>query len=254
MYSEERKQKILEMIQVNGSMATSELAKIVGASPITLRRDLAILESMGLVKRAHGGAISKGLGNRMELSFFEKSRHNLEEKIRIAQKASEMIQVGDTIILDAGTTTFQIAKHIKEKMDIHVLTNSVYNLLELAESPGIEVSLTGGSLRRISRSLIGPLAINSLSSIRVGKLFLGATGVSLEKGLTSPNMVEAQTKSAMIRAADTVILVVDHSKFGKTALGKFAQLEEVQVLITDRKAPSEVIRAIIEKGVEVIQV
>lgn len=254
MYSEERKQKILEMIQANRSMATSELAKIVGASSITLRRDLAILESMGLVKRTHGGAISKGLENRMEISFFEKSRHNLEEKIRIAQKASEMIQVGDTIILDAGTTTFQIAKHIKEKMDIHVLTNSVYNLLELAESPGIEVSLTGGSLRRISRSLIGPLAINSLSSIRVGKLFLGATGVSLEKGLTSPNMVEAQTKSAMIRAADTVVLVVDHSKFGKTTLGKFAELDEVQVLITDRKAPSEVIRAVVERGVEVIQV
>lgn len=254
MYSEERKQKVLEMIQANGSMATSELAKIVGASPITLRRDLTILESMGLIKRTHGGAISKSIENRMELSFFEKSRHNLEEKIRIAQKASEMIQVGDTIMLDAGTTTFQIAKHIKEKMDIHVLTNSVYNLLELAESPGIEMSLTGGSLRKISRSLIGPLAIQSLKSIRAGKLFLGATGVSLDQGLTSPNMIEAQTKITMIRSADTVILVVDHSKFGKTTLGKFAELDEVQVLITDRKAPSEIIKAIIEKGVEVIQV
>jgi DeoR family fructose operon transcriptional repressor len=165
-----------------------------------------------------------------------------------------MIQVGDTIMLDAGTTAFQIAKHIKDKMDIHVLTNSVYNLLELAESSGIEVSLTGGSLRRISRSLIGPLAINSLKNIRVGKLFLGATGVSLDQGLTSPNMIEAQTKNAMIHSADTVILVVDYSKFKKTALGKFGELEEIQVLITDKKAPSDIIKAIIEKGVEVIQV
>jgi DeoR/GlpR family transcriptional regulator of sugar metabolism len=161
MYSEERKQKVLELIQSNGSMSTSELAKMVGASPITLRKDLAVLESRGWVKRTHGGAMSRGLESRMELSFFEKSKFNLEEKVRIAYRASEMIQVGDSIILDAGTTTFQIAKHIKDKIDIHVLTNSVYNLLELAESLGIEVSLTGGSLRKISRSLIGPLAISS---------------------------------------------------------------------------------------------
>jgi DeoR/GlpR family transcriptional regulator of sugar metabolism len=254
MYSEERKQKILELIQLNGSMSTSELAKMVGASPLTLRKDLAVLESRGLVKRTHGGAISRGLDSRMELSFFEKSKFNLEEKVRIAYRASEMIQVGDSIILDAGTTTLQIAKHIKDKIDIHILTNSVYNLLELAESPGIEVSLTGGSLRKISRSLIGPLAISSFSNVHAGKLFLGATGVSLEKGLTSPNMIEAQTKSAMIRAADTVILVVDHSKFGKTALGKFGELEEVQILITDKQVPSEIIEAVIQKGIEVIQV
>ena len=254
MYSEERKQKILELIQSSGSMSTSELAKSVGASPITLRKDLAILESMGLVKRTHGGAISKSIESRMELSFSEKTNFNLEEKVRIARRASEMIQVGDSIILDAGTTTLQVAKHIKDKIDIHVLTNSVYNLLELAESPGIEVSLTGGSLRKISRSLIGPLAISSFNSVHAGKLFLGATGVSLEKGLTSPNMIEAQTKSAMIRAADTVILVVDHSKFGKTALGKFGELEEIQILITDKKVPSEIIEAIIQKGIEVIQV
>jgi DeoR family fructose operon transcriptional repressor len=254
MYAEERKQKILELIQLSGSMSTSELAKSVGASPITLRKDLAILESMGLLKRTHGGAMSKSLESRMELSFSEKTNFNLEEKVRIARRASEMIQVGDSIILDAGTTTLQIAKHIKDKIDINVLTNSVYNLLELAESPGIEVSLTGGGLRKISRSLIGPLAISSLNSIRAGKLFLGATGVSIEKGLTSPNMIEAQTKSAMIRAADTVILVVDHSKFEKTALGKFGEIEEVQILITDEKAPSEVIERIKQKGIEVIQV
>lgn len=254
MYSEERKQKILELIQSSGGMSTSELAKSVGGSPITLRKDLAILESMGLVKRTHGGAISKSIESRMELSFSEKTNFNLEEKVRIARRASEMIQVGDSIILDAGTTTLQIAKHIKDKIDIHVLTNSVYNLLELAESPGIEVSLTGGSLRKISRSLIGPLAISSFNSVHAGKLFLGATGVSLEKGLTSPNMIEAQTKSAMIRAADTVILVVDHSKFGKTALGRFGEIEEVQILITDKKAPSEIIERIIQRGIEVIQV
>ena len=254
MYAEKRKQKILQMVQSNGSVSTSELVKVVGASPITLRRDLAILDSMGLVKRTHGGATSKDIESRMEASFFEKARQNLEEKVGIAQKASEMIQVGDTIMLDGGTTTFQITKQIKDKMDIHVLTNSVYSLLELAESSGIEVSLTGGSLRRISRSLIGPLSINSLKNIRVGKLFLGATGVSLDQGLTSPNMTEAQTKSAMIHSADTVILVVDYSKFEKTALGKFGELEEIHVLITDKKAPSDIIKAIVEKGVEVVQV
>ena len=254
MHFEKRKQKILEILQSDGTVSTSELAEFFDTSHITIRRDLAKLESMGLVHRVHGGIIGTSAGNRMELSFFEKCKLNLEEKRRIGQKASEMVSMGDTVMVDAGTTTLQFAKQIKDKMGIHVLTNSIFIVLELAESPGIEVSLTGGDLRKISRSLIGPLAINSIDNIRVDKLFLGATGVCLEQGLTSPNMIEAQTKSAMIRAAKTVILLADHSKFGKSTLGKFGELKDVQILITDEKAPREAIEAIAEKGIEVIQV
>jgi DeoR family fructose operon transcriptional repressor len=198
------------------------------------------LESLGLVQRVHGGAVRIPSGSAMELSFFEKCKTNLDEKRRIGQKASEMVSMGDTLMLDAGTTTLQVAKHIKDKMGIHVVTNSIYILLELAEASAVEVSLTGGDLRKISRSLIGPLA--------------GATGISIEQGLTSPNMIEAQTKSAMIHVAKNVILVADHTKFGKTTLGKFAKLEDIQILITDKKAPSAMIREIIKRGVEVVQV
>lgn len=254
MHFEKRKEKILEILQSNSSVSTSELSKNLGISDITTRRDLEKIESLGLIQRVHGGAIGISPGNRMELSFFEKCKINLEEKKRIGQKASEMVSIGDTIMLDSGTTTLQVAKYIKDKMGIHVVTNSVYILLELSESSGIDVSLTGGDLRKISRSLIGPLAINLISNIHVDKLFLGATGVSVEQGLTSPNAIEAQTKKAMIQSAKTVILLADHSKFGKATLGKFGELKDVQILITDEKTPQETIETIIECGVEVTQV
>lgn len=256
MYSEKRRQKILEIVRSDGNVSISELTKIIGNSPITLRRDLTKLESEGLIQRVHGGAInaSANIENRMELSFLEKCKLNLEEKTRIGQKAAEMVSIGDTIMMDAGTTTLQVAKHIKDKMGIHVVTNSIYVLLELAESPGVEVTLTGGDLRKISRSLIGPLAINAVNNVHMDKLFLGATGISLDEGLTSPNMIETQTKKAMIKVAKTVILLADSSKFGKATLGKFGELNDVHILITDKKAPQKIIEAIIEKGVEVIQV
>ena len=254
MYSEKRKQKILEILQSDGNVSTSELARFLNISEITVRRDLAKLESEGILHRKHGGAVSTSFENRMELSFFQKCKLNSEEKKRIGKRASEMVSMGDTIMLDAGTTTLQVAKHLKDKMGIHIVTNSVFILLELAESAGIEVSITGGDMRKISRSLIGPLAINSINNINVDKLFLGATGVSLDHGLTSPNMIEAQTKSAMMRAAKTVILLVDHTKFSKATLGRFGGLKDVHIVITDREAPQETIEAIIANGTEVIQV
>jgi DeoR family fructose operon transcriptional repressor len=254
MFFEGRKTRILEELRSNGSISTSELKRVLGLSEITIRRDLTKLESLGLVQRVHGGAVRVSSGSAMELSFFEKCKTNLDDKRRIGQRASEMVSMGDTLMLDAGTTTLQVAKHIKDKMGIHVVTNSIYILLELAEASTVEVSLTGGDLRKISRSLIGPLAVSSISAINVDKVFLGATGISIEQGLTSPNMIEAQTKSAMIHVAKNVILVADHTKFGKTTLGKFAKLEDIQMLITDKKAPSGMIRAIVKRGVEVVQV
>jgi DeoR/GlpR family transcriptional regulator of sugar metabolism len=254
MNFEKRKRKILEILQSDGNVSTSELNGILGTSEITIRRDLAKLESMGILQRTHGGAIRTFIENRMELSFLEKCKINLEEKTRIGQKAAEMVSIGDTIMMDAGTTTLQVAKHIKDKMGIHVVTNSIYVLLELAESPGIEVTLTGGDLRKISRSLIGPLAINAINNVHMDKLFLGATGISLDESLTSPNMIEAQTKNTMIKVAKTVILLADSSKFGKATLGKFGELNDIHILITDKKAPQKIIEAIIEKGIEVIQV
>jgi DeoR family transcriptional regulator, fructose operon transcriptional repressor len=253
MHFEKRKQKILEIIQSDGTVSIAELAKTFNTSDITIRRDLTKLESMGLVQRVHGAVIGVS-NNRMELSFSQKCSLNFDDKTRIAQKASELVSISDSIMLDAGSTTLQVAKHIKNKMGIQVVTNSIYVLLELAESSGIEVSLTGGALRKISRSLVGPLAVNSVNNIRVDKVFLGATGVSLEQGVTSPDMIEAQTKSAMIHAAKTVILLVDHSKFGKSTLGKFCELKDVNILITDTKAPPEIIKSIIDLGIKVIQV
>ncbi len=254
MHFELRKQEILEMIRSQGTALISDLAKAFNISDITIRRDLTKLESLGLVRRIHGAVVDISNTSQLELSFFQKCNLNLEEKIRIGQKASELISISDTVMLDAGTTTLQVAKQIKNRMGIHVITNSIYILLELAESSGIEVSLTGGALRKISRSLIGPLAINSIQDIHVEKLFLGASGVSLDWGLTSPDMIEAQTKTAMIRSARTVILLADHSKFGKRTLGRLGELKDVHVLITDTKTPQDVVQSVLQLGIEVIQV
>jgi len=251
MLEVERHQSILRQVKQNGVVRVSYLSKLLGVSQNTIRRDLQKLEEEGLIKRTHGGAVLEDFYG-IDLPFVTREDKYREEKQRIGEKASELIEDGEAIILDAGTTVAQLAKNIKTKRDLTVITNAVNVALELANCRQILTILTGGIIREVTNCLVGYQAEEFLKNIHVDKLFLAAGGVTAEEGLTNPNPFEVPVKKAMIKAAEEVILLVAHNKIGKVALAPIAPIEAVHKMVTDSKASQKDLQAFREKGVEVI--
>lgn len=249
MFAEERKQRILAALHRTAAVRVEDLGQALRVSPASIRRDLADLQRAGLLKRTHGGAVSPHLAA-LEPSLAEKEDQYQAEKTAIAALAVDFIQDGDTICLDAGSTTRQIARRLKTRRGITVVTNAPNIAWELAGSE-VEIVLTGGQLRRGILSLVGPLTEQTLAALHVDKLFLAANGIDLVKGVTTPNLIEAQAKQAMIRSANEVILVADHSKFEQVAFGRICPLNQIHHLITDAAAPAATIAAIEQLGVKV---
>jgi DeoR family fructose operon transcriptional repressor len=218
MFPEERKQRILAALHQKPAVRVSDLGRALRVSAASIRRDLADLERSGLLKRAHGGAVSARMAA-LEPSLAEKEDQYQAEKAAIARLAATLVRQGDTIFLDAGSTTRQIARELRHRRGITIVTNALNIAWELASSE-IELVVTGGQVRRGILSHVGPLADHAIAAVHVDKLFLGANGVDLEKGVTTPNLLEAQTKRAMVEHASEVILVADHSKFGRVAFGR----------------------------------
>lgn len=244
----ERRRAILDLLETRGEVSVEELARLFRVSQVTIRNDLSDLEARGLAQRTYGGAVParKALYNP---SFEEKQRHRLEAKQAIAQRALIHIQEGDTLILDAGSTTLVLARLLKHRFTrLFVLTNSIPVALELQGS-GLEVLVLGGSMRHHSLALIGPATVRTLSWYRADKAFLGATGVDL-RGYSTPNPLEAETKRAMLEAAGRAYVLADASKLGRSTLARFAALREA-TLITDRMASPEELRAYKAQGAEV---
>lgn len=241
----ERRRAILDLLETQGEKTVEELARLFGVSQVTIRNDLADLEARGLVQRTYGGAVParKALFNP---SFEEKKRHQLEAKRAIAQRALEEISEGDTLILDAGSTTLVLAGLLKHRFRrVFVLTNSLPVALELQGS-GLEVLVLGGGMRHHSLALIGPATVRTLSWYRADKAFLGATGVD-RKGYSTPNPLEAETKRAMLEAAGKAYILADASKLDRPTLARFAGLEEA-VLVTDAGADPRVLQIYREAG------
>lgn len=250
MYSEERKKIILDYIQKYGKASVQELTEVLQVSEATVRRDLKDLEDAKLLKRAHGGALSLQNVN-FEPTFGEKKVTFLKEKHAIAKKAVELIDEGDTILLDAGTTTFEVAKELKTFSKLTVITNAINISQELLSHPGIEVMVIGGMLRKETLAMVGPVAEQSLSMIRVDKLFLAINGLDLEAGLTTPNLIEAATKRKMIKVAKQVILLADHSKVGKVSQARVADIAEVNQVILDNAVAEDILNQLKTMGITV---
>lgn len=245
--TEERRSAILELLERQSAVQVEELSRQFEVSLVTIRKDLTDLESRGLLRRTHGGAIPahKSLWNP---SFREKLHLHDAPKDAIARAALDQIEDGDTLILDAGSTTLQLARKLRGRFQsLFVLTNSMPIALELSDTP-FEVLVLGGQMRHHSMALIGPASAFVLEAYHADKAFIGATGVSLAQGYTTPNPFEAQTKSAMVRASDRVFALVDSSKLGRATLASFAPLEDVELLITDGQAPREFLRGLEERG------
>jgi len=249
----ERRAKILDLLAERGAVRASELARLFKVSEVTVRKDLAVLEREGLLKRVHGGAVSRPRAL-FNPSFEEKRYHRIAEKKAIAKEALSRIEENDALLLDAGTTTLALAQQLKKHFShLFVITNSIPIALELAGTP-FELILTGGTVRHHSGALIGPVAVEAIDRFQVDKAFLGATGVCLTKGYTTPNPIEAQTKRAMVLSARRKFVLADSSKLGHATLARFAKLEEIDELITDAGAPAGFVEQFRKQGHAIVVV
>ena len=253
MLTEERRQKLQNIISQKKRLVVKDVASALNISKVTIRKDLEILEKRGLISRVHGGAILKE-GSVPDLALTEKERLHTDTKLRIADKAIEMIRPGDSIILDSGSTTTQIARRIKFlKINIKVITNAINIATELAGQHN-EVVLTGGFLREKSFSLVGPFAEDALKNLHADKLFLGVDGIHFDYGLMTPNMMEGRVNQLMMRIAREIILVADSSKFGKRSMSVIAKIQDVDKIITDRNIQKEDFNRLRDLGIEIILV
>jgi DeoR family transcriptional regulator, fructose operon transcriptional repressor len=249
VFAEERKQQILAVLHRTHAVRVEDLGRALRASSASIRRDLADLERAGLLKRTHGGAVSSHVAA-LERSVLEKEDQHRPEKAAIAALAARGIEDGETIFLDAGSTTRQIACELRHRRGITVVTNALNIAWELASSE-LSIVLTGGQLRRGILSQVGPLAEQTIAALHVDKLFLAANAVHLEQGVTTPSLTEAQTKRAMVARATQVVLVADHSKFGHVSFARICGIERLHAVISDEGLAPEVVRAIEELGVQV---
>jgi len=251
MLSEERRRKILDLVQRDGRVVVTDLARRFRTSLITIRKDLENLHQEGRIQRAHGCALPIDAAALRDPSLHEKERLHRKEKLRIAAAAARLVQPGHVIILDSGTTTTAVARAAKHKPKLTVITNAVNIAAELAGTD-VEVLLTGGTLRKNSFSLVGPLAEDTLRRITADLLFLAVDGFDVEYGLTTPNLLEAKVNRVMMESAKTTVVVCDSSKFGRRSLSLIAPASAVHHAITDDKITPKHLRGLREAGVKVI--
>ncbi|MBN8822669.1 DeoR/GlpR family DNA-binding transcription regulator [Spirosoma sp.] len=232
MLPNQRRDKILELLKEDGSAKVVDLARIFKVTEVTIRQDLEKLEKDGLVIKEHGGAYLKNVEDQVR-TFSLGNQENIDKKEAIANKCLEFIESGDSIILDSGSTTTEIAKKLRGYKNLTVITNALNIALILGAEPGIEVIMTGGEFKPPTLSLTGQKAADFFKGINVQKLFLATAGISLKSGLTYPSISDLVVKKAMIDAADTTYLVADSTKIGKSAFASLGALSLIDYIITD---------------------
>jgi len=247
---EERRRRIRELLREEGRVTVEALAARFGISQVTIRADLSILESAGALTRTHGGALSLPDADQ---SLDVKQLQHRAEKQRIAAAAAELIRDGETIILDSGTTTAEMARRIRtlDLRSINVITNALNIAALLIDVPSVRLIMPGGILRRESNSLSGPVAETALAALRANRLYLGADGVDPQIGVMTPHLAEAELNAKMIGISQQVVVVADSSKFARRNISLIARVEQVHILITDRAAPQDAVEQLRQRGVEV---
>jgi DeoR family transcriptional regulator, fructose operon transcriptional repressor len=227
-----------------------ELTGQLGVSAATIRRDLGELEKLGEVRRVYGGAVSTG-GRLDEPLFDDKTSVAASEKRRIAETAATYIKPNDTIYLDGGSTVLELARLLKDRSNITIVTNSLRAAVELA-GRGPRLILVGGELRRLAQTTVGPLTRFMLQELHVDKAFMGTIGLTLEEGLTTTDPTEAYTKELVMEHAREVILLADSSKAHKISFTRAGRLEKVRVLITDKSIDRRLSKELRKQGMEVV--
>ncbi|SHG40603.1 transcriptional regulator, DeoR family [Fodinibius roseus] len=249
----ERRDSIIQIIYEDGKVRVDELSERFSVTSVTIRNDLDFLEKKGILHRTHGGALLRKNVYK-DPTLEEKQKLHSEEKQRIGKKAVEMIDDGDSILLDSGTTTLEIARRLDEKKEITVMTNAIQIAMDLTSKEEIMVMLTGGTIRSKSYSLVGPDAESVISNYFFDKLFLGVDGLDMDHGLTTPNPMEAQLNRMMVERAHHVIAVTDSSKLGRHSFSFICGLEVINTIITDTKIIPEFEQKLKKKDINVVKV
>ncbi len=232
MLAEERRQEILNIVNAEGSVHVSELSKKMNVTEETIRRDLETLDQQQLLKRTHGGAVALE-NNRLELSFNLRKDKNSKEKKEIARKAISLINPGDTIFMDASSTSLYLARKLINMDHITIITNSIGIMFTLAENKNINIISTGGTLRAHSLSFVGPLTNGTIDKYFADKIFASCKGISPEHGATDSNELEIEVKKKMVKQSQQVIILADQNKFSQVGLSQFAAANQINYLITN---------------------
>ena len=250
MLNEERRRVILETLSRDGRVLVGDLAKQFDTSQVTIRKDLDILQAHGRIHRTHGGALPMLQGALEDPTLLEKEKLHRRIKQRIAMAAARGVQEGQVLILDSGTTTTAIARSLRHFQNLTIITNAVNIAVELSGT-SIEVILTGGTLRKNSFSLVGPIAEETLHRLNADILFLGVDGFNVHHGLSTPNLLEAKVNHAMMEISKQTVAVCDSSKFGRRSLSLIAPPSAIQGVITDRDVPKADLNILKKSGIEV---
>ncbi len=248
---EERRRRIRDLLRDHGRVTVDALASRFGTSQVTIRADLSALETVGALTRTHGGAVPSADEADAPLGI-KKLRHHAE-KVRIANAALALIRDGETIILDSGTTTAEIARGLRglALTSVNVITNALNIAALLLEVPSVRLIVPGGILRRESNSLSGPLAESALANLQADRVYLGADAIDPEIGVMTPHLAEARLNAEMIRISQQVVVVADSSKLQRRNISLIAKVEQLDMLITDRGAPDQAVEDLRARGVEV---
>jgi DeoR/GlpR family transcriptional regulator of sugar metabolism len=250
---QDRMDAVLRLLEARDSVQVAELAELFSISEVTVRSDLATLAKQGLVARVRGGVRAIRQGN-AEVGFDLRLRLEVERKRAIARAAAAMVEEGDAVALDSSTTAYYLALELRGKRELVVVTNGLLVATALADAPGITVLVTGGVLRLSAMSLVGDLGTDVLRTTRINKGFLGARGISLERGLMDLSPDEVRIKQEMADACEQVYGIFDGSKWHRSALLAFVMAEDLAGIITDSSAPAAEVEAWREAGVEVMLV
>ena len=250
MLAAERKNRILEKLQEEKKVIVSQLSEQFQVSEETIRRDLEKLEKEGLCTKSYGGALLRENGG-VDLPFAIRQKANMEGKRIIAGLIADMLEEGDHVFLDASTTALSILEQIRDK-EITVITNSVEVLMAASEDNRWSVMSTGGNLVERYMALVGPMAMCGIEAVNADKVILSCKGIDMEKGITDANELFAQVKQTMLKHAGKAILAVDCTKFKRIGFSNICGIEDIDLVVTDKKPTQEWLSCFNEKGVKCI--
>lgn len=251
MTKDDRHRLVGEMVQAAGRVRVVDLAARMAVSEMTVRRDLEELEERGMVTRIHGGAVSN-ISRSFEPGFAARSGEHVEAKRRIGAAAAALVREGETLVLDAGTTTLHVARALRPDLRARILALSLHVADVLADMPNVTLMIPGGVVRRHERSFVGGMATRTFASLQFDTVILTSGGVDVAAGVTEYEFDDAETKVAALRSARRKIVAADGSKLGAVSFVRLCPIEELDVLVTDDSAPADVVADLRAAGVEVV--